>query len=143
MSKNNNKEASEQMKKDWSMKEIKVTEYEKLFERSYRLEQIENADGGEAMKILRKLATIPLQIDETHFTTLSSKDDFKDLENYILNLQHQVKEHEELKEKHNALTLQLEKYFTLIYDKNDKFGYMEQKRLLLNSVKKMVGVDDE
>ena len=48
-----NKQPSEAMQRDWSMREIKETRYQELLEKEQRLEEIESADGGEAMEYLR------------------------------------------------------------------------------------------
>lgn len=82
-----------------------------------RLEAIESVDGGEAMKILQKLATIPLNIDAYRgtWTTLSTQDDYKKLENFILKSQQQERELEkknELLELYRLKNYNMEDYYT-------------------------------
>jgi len=100
-----NRRMDNQEGKDWLIDKY-CNDMQKGMDAIEELETIKSADGGEAIKILQKLATIPLNIDDNHWTTLSTQDDYKSLENYILKAQAQEQELRELK-KNNQEILEL------------------------------------
>jgi len=119
-----NKQPSEAMQRDWSMRVIKETRYQELLEKEQRLEAIESADGGEAINIIND----KLKLEKTHRMSIIKWNELHTINNFILKSQQQAKELERYKKFVKSIEIDEEHNLTILNE---------------TELKKLVGGNDE